>query len=747
MYIMDTTPPWRKSLNTALRLRGEAALALQELALSQAGNDLEALQITYQRLSQTWFELGQPEKALQFLERAAEQIQKRFGPCHPEWFLNLMLAAEFDPERALEWLALALQIAGRCGGRLHPDRAYLLARRAEVHRDKGDIAAWQCDLEEAEQIWVRRRHFRLDRDYDEASGLVQLALLQAARLQSGNLLRTQLEEQLRDLGREPALFLGATTNNFLERPVGLVPLNFSGKHDGVLVSEAEADDYDLIYLAAHNREELIYWIDNKLVVHTLQANLNLPTDLNRWKQLRAVHTTLRQPVPDAIAGLQLEALSWATTQTALPEEILAMTGLHRLSLRGSSRLRSISGIGTLANLTYLDLSETAIDHLPAELESLRCLANLELGGLNIQRFDANLKHLEVQQSITMEGDFGELPPLGDLSYLRHLTILAPELTELPPLKAPQLRTLLLWTRAPIPSDWEVMPLLEELEVDTQGPDGGSLPLSWSRLTNLRKVHLGAVSLPVDFELARWSRLEELHMQACDDGQLPSGWQCLRSLTEVVCSDVQELPPDGPPNLKVLRLRGRLEHFPEGWMAESLERLELDRNALSQFHFARPAALRDLHLSFNQLQSVQLGPAPELTRIDLTSNQLTSLNLAEIPSLRTLQVNSNRLTDLPVGAALIEIFASRNCLSRLPDELYLLPNLKELFLDGNQLTRLEHFWSPRLAKLSIQNNSLTQPPTVPEYCDVRLAGNPFFTGAYKGGHSTEAEAGLSTEPPP
>lgn len=179
--VVDTTPGWQAKLNAAVDVNGEAAFALLQDALGLAGDEPEALQAVYQRLSRFGRSWGEREQALCAFENAGEQLQIRFGSCHPEWSLYLMLGAQIDPEGALGWLDRALQNIGRCKGRLHPDRVYLLARRATARLDQGDLAGWQEDLSEAEQVWVQRRSVRLDLGKDESRGLVQQALLQAAR--------------------------------------------------------------------------------------------------------------------------------------------------------------------------------------------------------------------------------------------------------------------------------------------------------------------------------------------------------------------------------------------------------------------------------------------------------------------------------------------------------------------------------------------------------------------------------------
>ncbi len=116
-------------------------------------------------------------------------------------------------------------------------------------------------------------------------------------------------------------------------------------------------------------------------------------------------------------------------------------------------------------------------------------------------------------------------------------------------------------------------------------------------------------------------------------------------------------------------------------------------------------------------------------LDLSSLSLAALSVPLLPGLRRLNVNNNQLTDLPdiLPTTLRELDASGNRLTRLPDlpaglqslkvENNQLANLPEplpaalewLGAAHNQLTSLPEMVPPELIWLGVSNNQLTSVP--------------------------------------
>lgn len=126
--VFDTTPDWQVTLNLANRSEDSAVLPLLQKALAQAGEEPEALQSVYERLSRAWAELGDRQQALSALEKAGNLLRQRVGTNDPVWSRHFLLGADVDPEGAPEWLNRAFQIVRKYKGRLHPDHVHSMNR-------------------------------------------------------------------------------------------------------------------------------------------------------------------------------------------------------------------------------------------------------------------------------------------------------------------------------------------------------------------------------------------------------------------------------------------------------------------------------------------------------------------------------------------------------------------------------------------------------------------------------------------
>lgn len=181
-------------------------------------------------------------------------------------------------------------------------------------------------------------------------------------------------------------------------------------------------------------------------------------------------------------------------------------------------------------------------------------------------------------------------------------------------------------------------------------------------------------------------------------------------------------------------------------ANSLETLDLSQNALTSLAedvFIDQTSLKLLNLSHNQIG--ELEPKTLSTRnlltLDLSNNELTNLiedtfyqtillktlNLSNnpietlevrtfnfLPNLEVLNLRRTNLTSIQFGTfshqhKLIALDLSENNLKKLDFSLFIpiMPDLRSLELDGNQLTDLDGFENslfPQLQLLDIKSNS-------------------------------------------
>jgi internalin A len=119
-----------------------------------------------------------------------------------------------------------------------------------------------------------------------------------------------------------------------------------------------------------------------------------------------------------------------------------------------------------------------------------------------------------------------------------------------------------------------------------------------------------------------------------------------------------------------------------------------------------------------LQIIEKAARDKKTTLDLRNNQLTRLPeaIAQLSNLRELDLSDNQLTTLPEAIAqlsnLRELDLSDNQLTTLPEAIAQLSHLSVLYLSDNQLTTLPEAIAQlsNLRELYLRNNQLT---TLPE----------------------------------
>ena len=130
------------------------------------------------------------------------------------------------------------------------------------------------------------------------------------------------------------------------------------------------------------------------------------------------------------------------------------------------------------------------------------------------------------------------------------------------------------------------------------------------------------------------------------------------------------------------------------------------------------------------QNYTIKQLDQLTVLRLDNNQLTELPdpIYNLPNLQQLYLYDNQLKELPnlYFPNLIIFDLENNQLIKLPK--FNLPNLERLSLSNNQLIEIPRFNLPNLQRLYLSNNQLTEIPTLslsnlPNLQYLNLHNNP------------------------
>ncbi|MGK0387925.1 MAG: hypothetical protein ACI94Y_000652 [Maribacter sp.] len=138
----------------------------------------------------------------------------------------------------------------------------------------------------------------------------------------------------------------------------------------------------------------------------------------------------------------------------------------------------------------------------------------------------------------------------------------------------------------------------------------------------------------------------------------------------------------------------------------LNNVVINNSNLSSFDLSNMPILEVLNLHNNNLIDIDLSACPLLEYIGLNDNNMTSLEVSSNPLLEQIHINDNNLTELDLSDLTVieELEVRQNNLSCIlfPSSI---PSLYRIFLEGNQLTRLD-VSTTGVSEMSVANNQLS-----------------------------------------
>lgn len=224
------------------------------------------------------------------------------------------------------------------------------------------------------------------------------------------------------------------------------------------------------------------------------------------------------------------------------------------------------------------------------------------------------------------------------------------------------------------------------------------------LISLRLSRNPMIEIPSDFIQACTS-LRELRLSHMSMKQVPPSLQHASVLNrlDLFCNSIKDLEDaylDKITGLMTLLVQNnRLEklpwHFPR---LRNLMTLNISNNKFRKFPLVLTdmESLRDLDISFNMITELpeNIGQMKMLERFVLAGNQITKFSheFAHLIKLRVLECQRNQISDLTV--------------------VCMLPELIQLCADHNAVSTLDLSLGPRLIKLELAHNDITQISLIP-----------------------------------
>ncbi len=170
------------------------------------------------------------------------------------------------------------------------------------------------------------------------------------------------------------------------------------------------------------------------------------------------------------------------------------------------------------------------------------------------------------------------------------------------------------------------------------------------------------------------------------------------------SKISQLPARLPDSLQYLHLEDNyLRKLPN--LPPNLRVLDLDFNSIDTFPDSFPKGLKELYLFRNHLKKLPNNLPPSLEKLNLSRQMIKEADFSTLICLKELNISVNELSRLVLPPSMEILNCSDNQLTVFNETL---PNLKELYINNNQVVELI-LKTPQLNLLDCSNNQIKDLP--------------------------------------
>ncbi|GAB1605556.1 leucine-rich repeat-containing protein 40-like [Argonauta hians] len=516
------------------------------------------------------------------------------------------------------------------------------------------------------------------------------------------------------------------------------------------------------------------WWDQTDLTRLFMANnclTSLPADIRLLHALNVldVHDNNLESVPDEIGDLlELQKLVLSRNKlTTLPPTIQQLQNLGKLKLDNNSLTDLPAELGLLTNLEELDVSNNSLATFPNSVGKLTKVRNLNLSSNQLTTLPpeiGNMKGIHIldvssNQIETLPDELGNLGNMEMLYGQKNKLKFLPILTNCTALKELHLG----FNHITELSKEHLSPLGQITLMDLRDNKLKEIPVEITLLAKLQRLDLTNNSLQgLANEIGLMENLRNLQFDGNPirnirrDVMMRGTAGVMKFLRNRIQGPESNEVPDSPKRRVGANTAAAAATNTNSAANEDdlltikphdvchFKSLSYNNKQMSTdlpddvWEFAVKNGVTSVYLAKNSYTTIPQGVfklSGSLTELHMGFNKLAQLpaDIGSLVHLTFLDVRNNCLSDLPAEIGklehLREINLAQNRFTSIPAAVYTLPSLEILFVNGNQVAKLDVAALqelPALTTLNLQNNNLThiQPELAlcPKLAYLQLEGN-------------------------